>query len=65
MIKSNKIKCNVCDKIIESVHRHDFVVCDCYIESGGEEGCAVDGGKDYLRRLGTDYTDLSEGVVLS
>ena len=62
MIKVNKIKCNECEKIIESKHKHDFVVCDCYIESGGYEGCAVDGGKSYLRRLGNNYTDLSEVV---
>ena len=47
---------------IESKHRHDFVGCDCYIESGGEEGCAVDGGKDYLKRLGSNWEELQETV---
>ena len=39
----NRIKCNECGDIIESFTRHDFKYCSC-----GK--CAVDGGKDYLRR---------------
>ena len=58
MIKINKIKCNNCKQIIESTHRHDFKVCSCWDDNG--KGCAVDGGKDYLRRLGYNYEDLSE-----
>jgi len=56
-IKSNKIQCNFCKDIIESIHRHDFVVCSC-----GK--VAVDGGKDYLKRCyefnQDEYTELSE-----
>ena len=54
-ILSNKIQCKKCGSIIESKHRHDFKFCDC-------ESVAVDGGLDYLRRLGYnyDYIDLSE-----
>lgn len=54
-IISNKAKCNKCGEIIESKHRHDFVRCSC-------KNLAVDGGKDYLKRLfkEDDYTDLSE-----
>ena len=54
-IKINKIQCNKCGDIIESVHRHDFKFCKCGT-------VAVDGGKDYLRRCGRreEYTDLSE-----
>ena len=50
----NRIKCNNCGKIIESQHRHDFKYCSC-------KRVAVDGGKDYLRRLGKreDFTELS------
>ena len=54
----NKIKCNKCGDIIESVHRHDFKFCKC-------KRVAVDGGKEYLRRMFTnmdDFTDLSESV---
>ena len=53
----NKIKCNKCGDIIESIHRHDFKYCQC-------GAVAVDGGKNYLRRCFTnspdDFTDLSE-----
>ena len=54
-IISNKIKCKKCGDIIESTHRHDFKFCKC-------EAVAVDGGKDYLRRLGNpdDYEELSK-----
>ena len=47
-------KCNNCGEIIESQHRHDFKYCSC-------KRVAVDGGKDYLRRLGKreDFTELS------
>lgn len=54
-IISNKAKCNKCGEIIESKHRHDFVRCSC-------KNLAVDGGKDYLKRLYKEYgyEDLSE-----
>ena len=54
-ILSNKIQCKKCGSIVESKHRHDFKFCDC-------KSVAVDGGLDYLRRLGYsyDYIDLSE-----
>lgn len=56
MIRVNKIKCRKCGSVIESTHRHDFVWCDC-------GAVAVDGGLDYLRRVGNweDIEDLSEG----
>jgi len=54
-IKDNKIKCKKCGDVIESTYRHDFKFCKC-------GAVAVDGGKDYLRRLGyeEDYEELSE-----
>ena len=55
-ILTNKIRCNFCQEVLESKHRHDFVQCSC-----GK--VAVDGGKDYLRRvfdLESDYVELSE-----
>lgn len=54
-IKRNAVKCEHCGQVIESRYTHDFVLCKC--------GCvAVDGGKEYLRRLGdsNDYIELSE-----
>ena len=51
----NKIRCKKCGDIIESKSVHDFKFCKC-------ESVAVDGGHDYLRRLGEleDWEDLSE-----
>ena len=51
----NKIRCKKCGDIIESKSVHDFVWCSC-------KACAVDGGHDYLRRVGNleDWEDLSE-----
>ena len=39
----NAIRCLLCGDEIESASRHDYVRCRC-------GACAVDGGKDYLRR---------------
>ena len=42
-IIKNAIQCKLCDDIIESTDRHNYVECQC-------GACAVDGGHDYLRR---------------
>lgn len=42
-IIKNAIQCKQCGEVIESVHRHDYKWCKCGM-------CAVDGGKEYLRR---------------
>ena len=54
-IKTNAIQCNHCKDVIISRHCHDFVACSC-----GK--VAVDGGLDYLRRVGNhgDWIELSE-----
>jgi hypothetical protein len=54
-IIKNAARCSKCCDVIESTYRHDFVTCSC-------GNIAVDGGHDYLRRIGSgdDYTDLSE-----
>lgn len=51
----NRIKCLKCGDVIESNSVHDFKFCSC-------QACAVDGGHDYLRRLGhvEDWEDMSE-----
>jgi len=51
----NRVRCKRCGDIIESKHRYDFVWCRC-------QAIAVDGGLDYLRRVGTPDTfeDISE-----
>lgn len=54
-IISNKIKCKKCGYIIESKSTNDYKKCSCGT-------VAVDGGKDYLKRIGNeeDYEDISE-----
>lgn len=54
-IKCNKAKCKACNEIIESTHRHDFVKCKC-------GSIAVDGGKEYIRRVGelNNVLEMSE-----
>ena len=55
VISRNRIKCNKCGDIIESRSVHDFKTCRC-------GACSVDGGHEYLRRLGNpdDWEDMSE-----
>ena len=54
MIVKNSVKCLKCNEIIESTYTHDFVTCKC-------GNVSVDGGFDYLRRLGEigTYEELS------
>jgi len=52
-IVSNQIRCNACGGEPFSTHRHDFVNCGC-------NAVAVDGGQDYLRRVGNgEWEELS------
>lgn len=37
----NRAKCKLCEDVIESKHRHDYITCSC-----GE--ISVDGGNDYM-----------------
>lgn len=54
IIKVNKIKCKKCGNIIESKTTNDLKRCSCC-------AVAVDGGKEYLKRIGNDeeYEELS------
>lgn len=54
MIKKNAIRCKICGDVIESKSVHDFKFCSC-------GACAVDGGREYLRRVGDldKWEDLS------
>ena len=56
-ITKNAVRCLKCNDIIESKYRHDFVTCTC-------GSISVDGGHDYLRRVGdmSSYEELSESV---
>ncbi len=54
MIVQNAVNCLSCGDLIVSKHRHDFVNCTC-------GAVWVDGGQDYLRRVG----DFENAVDLS
>jgi hypothetical protein len=54
MIIQNAVNCLSCGDFIVSKHRHDFVECTC-------GAIAVDGGQEYLRRVG----DFENAVDLS
>ncbi len=51
-IVSNQIKCLNCGDTPFSMHRHDFTWCEC-------GSVAVDGGQDYLKRVGSDWEEMS------
>lgn len=53
LLKVNAVKCLVCDTLLISRHRHDFVMCDC------ENQTTTDGGLDYQRVSGVNL-DLVE-----
>lgn len=40
------MKCLTCGAEIQSMHRHDWVACDC---DSTETGIFIDGGSDYTR----------------
>ncbi len=48
----NSIRCGSCKEEIESTHVHDFKWCSC-----GRN--AIDGGKEYRKRVGENWTDTS------
>lgn len=54
-IKRNAVKCVHCGDVIESKSVHHFVSCSC-------GRCAVDGGREYLKRMGnlSDFVELCE-----
>lgn len=56
-ILHNVIRCKRCGDVIESKSVHDFRFCSC-------GACAVDGGRDYLRRVGEreNWEERSETV---
>lgn len=48
----SKIRCMVCNEVLESTFRHDFVMCKC------ENKTFVDGGNDYCRVGGVDMQKI-------
>ena len=51
---SNRLLCLLCDDLIESRYRHDYVSCEC-------GACATDGGTFYVKQSGDriNFLDLS------
>ena len=50
VLTKNSVKCLLCNTILESKHRHDFVMCPCPNET------ACDGGLEYQRTLAVDLS---------
>ena len=48
VLSKNAIKCLVCNTILESKHRHDFVMCPCPNQTFNDGGLSYNrvGGKD-------------------
>lgn len=55
MIIQNQVMCHNCSDQPYSRHRHDYVECLC-------GNVAVDGGMEYLRRVGGPYKELSYSI---
>lgn len=55
VLTRNAVKCLVCNTILESKHRHNYVQCSCPNE------VATDGGLDYIRHIGKNL-DLIENL---
>ena len=61
IIIRNAIKCDNCREVIESKHATDLQFCRCSEHSMFR--CAVDGGREHLKRIGRGYwEDLSVTV---
>ncbi len=62
VLSKNAIKCLICNTILESKHRHDFVMCPCPNQT------SCDGGLEYQRTLAVDLNlieDLCEYQVMA
>jgi hypothetical protein len=51
MITKNAAQCGLCDDIVESKSRHDFVTCSC-------NNIFIDGGLDYFRAGAKDMSNF-------
>ena len=58
MILSNQVRCLECGDEPFSAHRHDFKFCNCCAVS-------VDGGMEYLRRVGEPVSMEDMSIVIS
>lgn len=51
VVTLNRCQCRLCEDIITSTHRHDFVSCKC-------GAIFTDGGNSYIRRGAKDFSDV-------
>ena len=58
MILSNQVRCVQCGDEPYSAHRHDFRHCNC-------GAVAVDGGMDYLRRIGNQEDMIEMSIQIT
>jgi len=56
-IIQNECECAKCGDIIWSAHRHDFKSCKC-------EAISVDGGMDYIRRVGNPEDIIEKSLSM-
>lgn len=47
----NRAKCKLCNEILESFYRHDYITCKC-----GE--ISIDGGNDYCRAMAKNWENF-------
>ena len=52
VLTKNSVKCLICNTILESKHRHDFVMCPCPNQT------FTDGGLSYHRAGGKDLSSI-------
>lgn len=60
-VLKSALKCHLCNTVIESKHRYDFVSCNC----SPPNQISLDGGRDIYRRIlanHNNYSDLSEVI---
>lgn len=57
VIVLNRARCRLCDEVIVSTHRHDYVTCEC-------GAISVDGGRAYLRRAWSPFCGTSPQEVI-
>lgn len=51
-----RITCLSCGDVIRSTNRHDWRPCSCFKNEEDNEGCFIDGGDDYARIGGSNWT---------
>lgn len=75
VLTRNAVKCLVCNTVLESKHRHNFVQCNCENQSFTDGGLSYNrvGGKDldlienlceYVEMTDAEYVTYQEGLKI-